>query len=152
MDENRNSKRQDPQVVTIIGRLAADPRSDHTQSGVKRTRFRVLCNRYNRDGGERDNVTGYNVTVFGRNAEFVEQYVHKGRLVQVVGSFDLSPWEGATGRHPTPVVTAYSVTPIGPRPGANNPGQSESPSVDISGDSSDDPLADFEYGDGEVPF
>ena len=73
-------------IVSLIGRLTADPELRHTSSGVANTRFTVAVDRrYSKQGEERqaDFIT---VTAWNQTAEFVCKYFSKGRRIALNGS------------------------------------------------------------------
>ncbi len=68
--------------VVVVGRLVRDPDVYDGKEGKKIVKMTVAC-----DDGYGDNKkTNYiPVTVFGKTAEFIANYVSKGRLVCVEG-------------------------------------------------------------------
>lgn len=68
-----------PETVTLVGRLCADPVLRHTKSGKAVANLRVAVNPAE---GE---ATFHSVVVWERTAEAVCQYLRKGRPVEVEG-------------------------------------------------------------------
>ncbi len=72
-------------IVTLIGRLTADPELKHTQSGIAMTRFTVAVDRRVKAGEEKqaDFIT---VVAWRQTAEFVSKYFSKGKRIALTGS------------------------------------------------------------------
>ena len=62
----------------IIGRLTRDPEEKKTQSGTTVGKFGVAVNR-------RNDTDFWNVTTFGKTAEFCIKWLHKGSSVRLYG-------------------------------------------------------------------
>lgn len=76
------------QKLIIIGNLGGDPQMRYLQDGTPVTNFSMATNRGWTDSstGQRvDETTWFRVSVFGRQAENVNQYLSKGRRVLVEG-------------------------------------------------------------------
>ncbi|MCR4618973.1 MAG: single-stranded DNA-binding protein [Lachnospiraceae bacterium] len=73
--------------VILMGRLTRDPEV-RVSTGERQTtigRFSIAVDRrFKRDG--QPDADFFNCTTFGKQAEFVERYLHKGTKVVVVGS------------------------------------------------------------------
>ena len=72
--------------VILMGRLTRDPEVRYSQ-GASQTavaRFSVAVDRRFKREGEPD-ADFFNCTSFGKQAEFVERYLHKGTKIVVVG-------------------------------------------------------------------
>ena len=72
-------------VACIMGRLTADPELRYTQGNTAVVRITLACNRPTRTGSE-EQTEFIDVTAWGKTAEFVSRYFHKGQLVAVDGS------------------------------------------------------------------
>ena len=73
--------------VILMGRLTRDPEVRVSQGERQTTigRFSIAVDRrFKRDG--QPDADFFNCTVFNRQAEFIERYLHKGSKVVVVGS------------------------------------------------------------------
>ena len=83
--------------VVLIGRLTRDPEMRTTASGLTVAKFSIAVDRrFKNPQGER--VTDFfDCSAFRQKAEFVEQYVTKGRLVAVEGSIELNEAAGQDG-------------------------------------------------------
>jgi single-strand DNA-binding protein len=94
-------------VVVLVGRLTADPecktRGETTVGG-----FRLAVQRP-RKNGEDKGADYVDVTVFGRQAEIVAEYLAKGRKVAIQGRLRHSEWDGENGRRQKLEVIADNV-------------------------------------------
>ncbi len=73
--------------VILMGRLTRDPevRYSQGQNSTAIAKFSLAVDRrFRRDG--QPEADFFNCTCFGKQAEFVEKYLHKGTKVVVVGS------------------------------------------------------------------
>ena len=72
--------------VILMGRLTRDPEIRYSQ-GASQTavaRFSIAVDRRFKRDGEPD-ADFFNCTAFGKQAEFIERYLHKGTKIVVVG-------------------------------------------------------------------
>ncbi|MCG9895726.1 MAG: single-stranded DNA-binding protein [Fimbriimonadaceae bacterium] len=70
--------------VILIGRLTRDPELRTTGSGKSVTGFALAVDRRFK-GADGQDVDFFDITAWGQTAEFVSNYLHKGRLVAVDG-------------------------------------------------------------------
>jgi single-strand DNA-binding protein len=86
--------------VMLIGNLGADPEMKFTANGNALTTFRIACNRTRRmpDGERREETEWFTVVTFNQLAEYVGQYVQKGRKVYVEGRLSTRTWETPDGQ------------------------------------------------------
>lgn len=96
-------------VVTIIGRLAADPELKTTGSGISVTNICVAVDRKVTKG--EDKITDWIDVVAWRNtAEFICKYFQKGDPIVVTGSLQTRMWDDKSGqKRKTVEVIADSV-------------------------------------------
>ncbi|HHN78051.1 MAG TPA: single-stranded DNA-binding protein [Phycisphaerales bacterium] len=85
--------------VFLMGNLTRDVELRHTSSNMAIGKFGIAVNRrYKTQAGEqREEVTFVDCDVFGRTAEVMSQYLHKGRPVFIEGRLKLDQWEGKDG-------------------------------------------------------
>lgn len=79
------------QQITLIGHLGADPESRYTPSGTMVTAFRMATSHQWTDsstGERKEKVTWWRISVWGKAAEPVSQYLHKGSKVLVIGEVE----------------------------------------------------------------
>ncbi|MBM32165.1 MAG: single-stranded DNA-binding protein [Chloroflexi bacterium] len=87
--------------IMLIGNLGADPELRYTPSGDPVTNFSIAVTQSYNDSssGERvDNTEWFDVSVWGRQAESVNQYLGKGSKVYVEGRFQSREYVSADGQ------------------------------------------------------
>lgn len=84
------------QKLVIVGNLGRDPEMRYTPSGQAVTNISVATNRqYTANSGERvKETTWFRVSVWGKQAETVNQYLKKGSKVLVEGRLTQDPATG----------------------------------------------------------
>lgn len=76
------------QKLIIAGNLGSNPEMRYMPDGQAVTNFSVAVNRRWNDritGEQQEEVTWYRISVWGRQAEAVNQYLEKGRQVLIEG-------------------------------------------------------------------
>jgi len=73
--------------VQLIGRLGQEPEIKELTNGRKMAKFSLATNEYyiNKDGEKVEETNWHNLIAFGKAAELIEQYNHKGDEVIVDG-------------------------------------------------------------------
>lgn len=83
--------------VVEIGRLTRDISERdfaYTTTGKARLNLSIAVNRSEKRGGEwADKVSFFDVTVWGKTAENIKPYLHKGKQIAVDGYLDQQRWE-----------------------------------------------------------
>lgn len=83
--------------VNLIGRLTKDVDLRYTQSGLAVGRFSVAIDRPKKDG--QDNGADFpNCVAYGKTAENLANYVHRGEMVGVTGCIRTGSYTGKDGR------------------------------------------------------
>ncbi|MFW6173417.1 MAG: single-stranded DNA-binding protein [Elusimicrobiota bacterium] len=84
--------------IILVGRLVRDPDIRFTTSGTQVSVFTVAVDRPSRSGmNDNDNTDFIRVVTFGKTAEFVGNYLVKGRLILVEGSLRIRKWTTQDG-------------------------------------------------------
>ena len=107
--------------VFLMGNLTRDPEVRQLPSGVAVADLGMAVTRKYRtqDGEGREETCFVKVTVFGRQAETVGQYLHKGSPAFVEGRLKFEEWERDGKKQSRLTVTAERVQFLsGPRRGA----------------------------------
>ncbi|MCK5614015.1 single-stranded DNA-binding protein [Candidatus Pacearchaeota archaeon] len=80
--------------VTAIGRLTRDAELKYTNSGTAVTRM-SLANNYRKRQGEQwiDEVNYFDITLWGKLGESLQQYLLKGKQIAVSGELRQNRWE-----------------------------------------------------------
>ena len=84
--------------VVISGRLTRDCELRHTPNGTAVTDVIVASNRiWSKDSDRQEETTFVDVTIWGKQAESLQEYLVKGRHIMVVGRLKLNKWETDEG-------------------------------------------------------
>ncbi|MBC8514938.1 single-stranded DNA-binding protein [bacterium] len=85
--------------LILVGNVGAEPEIREFPSGTKKATIRLATNeRYKtRSGEERDVTQWHRIICWGKDAEFVEENVKKGRKLYVEGSIEYRQYEDAEG-------------------------------------------------------
>ena len=86
--------------VILIGRLTRDPEIKSTSSGNYFCKFTIANNRsyYKKEGTLQEETGFYDCVAWGKLAEVISKYTHKGKRIAVEGSLRFSTWEGQDGK------------------------------------------------------
>lgn len=85
-------------LVVLIGRVGRDPEIRFTQGGDPVANISVATSeRWTKDGQKQERTEWHSVTVFGKTAQFVRDYVQKGALVSVEGSIRYEEYKDKDG-------------------------------------------------------
>jgi len=95
--------------VILIGNLGADPEVRYMPSGDAVANVRIATSESWKDrntGEMQERTEWHNVVFFGKLAEVVKQYLHKGSKIYVEGKLRTRKWQGQDGqdRYTTEVV------------------------------------------------
>ena len=75
--------------VTLVGRAGRDPEVRYFESGTVVANLTLAVNRRNRD----DEPDWFNLEIWGKQAQVAADYVKKGSLIGITGSFKLDSWK-----------------------------------------------------------
>ncbi|MDZ4859880.1 MAG: single-stranded DNA-binding protein [Candidatus Hydrogenedentes bacterium] len=117
----------DVNKVFLAGRLTRDPELRYIPSGMAVCKLGLAVSRFykSKDGEKREETMFINVTTWGKTAEFVNEYLRKGRPVMVEGNLRSNDFEDKTGQKRTVIeVTAERVQQLdwGDRSGGGGAG------------------------------
>ncbi len=86
--------------VVLIGRLTRDLGSDersfaYLPNGTARANVSIAVNRSRKgaDGSWSDEVSYFDITIWGKTAENLKPYLLKGKQIAIEGSLRQDPWE-----------------------------------------------------------
>jgi single-strand DNA-binding protein len=91
--------------TTIIGHLGQDPEVRFTQSGTPVASCSVATSRKR---GQEETTTWWRVSLFGKRAEVLAQYLNKGDPVLFSGEPYLRPWTDKAGNERVSLELAAS--------------------------------------------
>ena len=75
--------------VTLVGRAGREPEVRYFESGTVVANLTMAVNRRNRD----DEPDWFNLEIWGKQAQIAADYVKKGSLIGITGSFKLDSWK-----------------------------------------------------------
>jgi len=138
--------------VTLVGRLTRDPELRHLPSGSPVLEFGLAVNGRQQDSGGNwvDKPNFFDVKVYGNQAEFLSQYLQKGRRVGIDGRLDWRSWEAQDGGKRSKVdVVAQTVQFLDSRGDGEGGGGSYIPA-----DATAAPAGEFPASptDDDIPF
>ena len=84
-------------VLVMMGRLTRDPEVRYGANGNAVARFSLAVDRRFKREGQAD-ADFFNCVTFGRQAEFVEKYLHKGVKVVIQGSLQNDNYQNREGQ------------------------------------------------------
>ena len=106
--------------VAIIGRLTRDLGTDersfaYTQGGTARANVSIAVNRSKKgsDGSWSDEVSYFDVTIWGKTAENLKSYLKKGTQIAVDGYLKQDRWEKDGKSNSRVTIVANSVQLLG---------------------------------------
>jgi single-strand DNA-binding protein len=114
----------------LYGNLTRDPELKSLPSGAQVCEFGIATNRTWKDknGAKQESTDYHNIVVFGRQAEIVKQYLHKGSGLFIEGRIQTRSWDAQDGskRYRTEIVADR--IQFGPKSGSTGSPQAASQS------------------------
>lgn len=137
--------------VIEIGRLTRDISERdfaYTTGGTARLNLSIAVNRSEkRNGAWQDKVSYFDVTVWGKTAENIKPYLHKGKQIAVDGYLDQQRWEKDGQKFSKVVIIADSVQLLGGNEnGQQSAQQAQQPAGDYQSAGSGDDFPE------DIPF
>ena len=112
--------------VVISGRLTRDSELRFTPSGTPVTDVVVASNRiWSKDSDRQEETTFVDVTIWGKQAESLNQYLVKGRHLMIVGRLKLNKWETEEGDKRSKLTMVAEKINLTPGGGKNHKPSSE---------------------------
>ena len=104
--------------VTLVGRAGRDPEVRYFESGTVVANLTMAVNRRNRN----DEPDRFNLEIWGKQAQVAADYVKKGSLIGITGSFKMDSWKDRnTGEdRNTPVVRVDRLELLGSKRDSEN--------------------------------
>lgn len=125
--------------VIEIGRLTRDISGrdfGYTTGGTARLNLSIAVNRSEkRNGAWTDKASYFDVTVWGKTAENIKSYLHKGKQIAVDGYLDQQRWEKDGQKYSKVCIIANKVQLLGGNEaqGATQPTAPQEPAGGYSG-------------------
>ncbi|GHV85909.1 hypothetical protein AGMMS50230_15170 [Spirochaetia bacterium] len=105
--------------VVLIGRLTRDAELKYTANGQAVCKFSVAVNRRKKSGEQWvDEPNFFDVVVWGRQGESINQYLVKGKMVGVDGELRQDRWEQDGQNRSRVEIVAANIQLLGGNPGA----------------------------------
>jgi single-strand DNA-binding protein len=145
----------------IYGNLTRDPELKSLPSGSQVCEFGVATNRVWKDknGAKQESVDYHNIVVFGKQADLIKQYLHKGSGVFLEGRIQTRSWDAQDGtkRYRTEIVAERFQ--FGPKSGGAPSGSYEKketqPSPETTVGKEETPAIEYpeeEINSEDIPF
>ena len=140
--------------VIIVGNITRDPELRTTPSGTQVCGFSVAVNRNYKDGSgeQKENVSFFDCSAWGKSGELIAQYAKKGSGLLVSGRLEQRSWEDKEGQKRSRVeIVVEDFNFIG---GANSSdgGVSSSKSSAANSDVAPEDIGDGPIDLSEIPF
>ncbi|MGP1416095.1 MAG: single-stranded DNA-binding protein [Treponema sp.] len=107
----------DLNTLTIIGRLTHDiseKNISYTAGGTARLNLSIAVNRSQKSGGEwSDKVSFFDVTIWGKTAENIKNYLCKGKQIAVQGYLEQQRWEKGGQKYSKVCIIANQIQLLG---------------------------------------
>ena len=99
--------------ISLVGRAGRDPEVRYFESGSIVANFAIAVNRRSKQ----DEPDWFNLEIWGKQAQVAADYVKKGSLIGITGSFKLDQWKDKkTGEDRTkPVIRVERLELLGGR-------------------------------------
>ncbi|MDR2313483.1 MAG: single-stranded DNA-binding protein [Spirochaetaceae bacterium] len=109
--------------VVLIGRLTRDAELKYTASGQAVCKFSIAVNRRRKSGDQWvDEASFFDIVLWGRQGESLNQYLVKGKLVGVDGELRQDRWEQDGQNRSKVEIVANNIQLLGGNPGAGSGG------------------------------
>jgi single-strand DNA-binding protein len=85
--------------VILMGNLTRDPQLKFLPNQTAVAEFGIACNRKFKgaDGADREEVSFFDITAFGKTGEVINQYFTKGKPIFIEGRLKYDSWEDKNG-------------------------------------------------------
>ena len=140
--------------VIIVGNITRDPELRSTASGTQVCGFSVAVNRNYRDssGEQKENVSFFDCSAWGKSGELIAQYAKKGSGILVSGRLEQRSWEDKEGQKRSRVeIVVEDFNFVGGGNGGEG-GSSSSKSAAASSAVAPDDISDEPIDLSEIPF
>ena len=141
--------------VVLVGRLTRDAELKYTANGQAVCKFSVAINRRRKNGDQwEDEANYFDIVLWGRQGEAVNQYLLKGKTVGIEGELRQDRWQQDGQNRSKVEIVANNIQLLGGNPGGapGTPGSSFG-TFPQGGRGSDQspPAADDGFAD-DIPF
>ena len=89
MSNIKKNKIMEINTISLVGRAGREPDVRYFESGSTVANFTLAVNRLSRN----DEPDWFNLEIWGKQAQIAADYVKKGSLVGITGSFKIDSWK-----------------------------------------------------------
>ncbi len=115
----------DINTVVLVGRLTRDAELKYTNTGTAVCKFSLAVNRRKRSGEQwTDEVSYFDIVLWGKQGEAIHQYLGKGKQVAVNGELRQNRWEQDGQNRSKIEIIALNVQLLGGSTGGSYGGSS----------------------------
>ncbi len=115
----------DINTVVLVGRLTRDAELKYTNTGTAVCKFSLAVNRRKRSGDQwADEVSYFDIVLWGKQGEAIHQYLGKGKQVAVNGELRQNRWEQDGQNRSKIEIIALNVQLLGGSTGGSYGGSS----------------------------
>ena len=132
--------------VSIIGNLGRDAELRYLPSGLAVLDFSIAANERwtDRNGQQQENTTWFRISVFGKQADVLKQYLTRGKQVYIDGRLRMNEYTDRNGEKRFSLdVKADTVQLLGSRGAGED--RSAAPPRELQNE-------DQQYSDSDIPF
>jgi single-strand DNA-binding protein len=109
--------------VVLVGRLTRDAELKYTAGGQAVCKFSVAVNRRRKNGEQwEDEANYFDVVLWGRQGESLNQYLLKGKSVGVEGELRQDRWQQDGQNRSKVEIVANNIQLLGGNPGSGQSG------------------------------
>ena len=141
--------------VIIVGNITRDPELRTTPSGTQVCGFSVAVNRNYKDnsGEQKENVSFFDCSAWGKSGEIIAQYAKKGSGILVSGRLEQRSWEDKEGQKRSRVeIVVEDFNFVGGANGDGGNGGGSSKSSAASSDVAPDDISEEPIDLSDIPF
>jgi single-strand DNA-binding protein len=107
--------------VVLIGRLTRDAELKYTTGGQPVCKFSIAVNRRRKSGDQWvDEANYFDIVLWGRQGEALNQYLVKGKMVGIEGELRQDRWEQDGQNRSKVEIVANNLQLLGGSPGGGN--------------------------------
>lgn len=132
--------------VILLGNLTRDPEVRYIPSGTAVASFAIAVNRRYKQGTEtKDEVSYFDIVVFGKQAENCGQYLNKGDAILVEGRLQQRRWDDKdSGQKRSKIEVVAQAVNFMPKRSGGPAGQGSK--------QEHEPMPEPSVDEGEIPF
>jgi len=108
----------DTNIVVLVGRLTREAELKYTPSGTAYSKFSLAVNKRKKDGDQwKDEASFFDVVLWGKAAEGLNQYLVKGKQVAIQGELSQNRWTQDGQARSKVEISAHDIQLLGDKKG-----------------------------------